>query len=318
MWYLWLIFALLAVLIPVGILFLAIKVEKLNSKDEQKTEINKSNAIKYMLFYWLCDLFFMSFIIDNLACKYIFGGLIMLIIFYNLSNIFTTSKGKSRNGLIKWGMVQDFIIGIGLSIYLIYIIPDTDLREIISVIIAAIYGGLLTLVGVAWTIRHSIIQKREDELAKAKPLFTFNFFTEGAPIVNNRKVCLVDDIQPTGNNEALTLPRGRESYMELENSAQSSFTITRFYFDGAWHTVTANNTMLPSSRLLVQLFRVDTVTHPVMEIEDIFERKFYYDLMFLFLPKSGIVTLGQLKEITEQEVVSRNIELGKNVKLKME
>ena len=90
----------------------------------------------------------------------------MLIVFYNLSNAFANSKAK-RSGLIKWGMLQDFIVGVGLSIYLIYIIPNTALREIVSVIIAAVYGGLLTLVGVAWTIKHSMIQKHEDELVKA-------------------------------------------------------------------------------------------------------------------------------------------------------
>lgn len=174
MWYLWLIFALLAVFIPVWILFMASKAAKPYSNDKQKMKIISLNTIKYILFYWLCDLFFMSCIIDNLACKYIFGGSIMLIVFYNLSNAFANSKVK-RNGLIKWGMLQDFIVGVGLSIYLIYIIPNTDLREIVSVIIAAVYGGLLTLVGVAWTIKHSMIQKHEDELVKAKPLFTFNF-----------------------------------------------------------------------------------------------------------------------------------------------
>lgn len=319
MWYLWLIFALLAVLIPVWILLMASKAAKPYSNDKQKMKIISLNAIKYILFYWLCDLFFMSCIIDSLACKYIFGGSIMLIVFYNLSNAFANSKVK-RSGLIKWGMLQDFIVGVGLSIYLIYIIPNTDLREIVSVIIAAVYGGLLTLVGVAWTIKHSMIQKHEDELVKAKPLFTFNFFAEKEPLVNNRKVCLVDsNKQPTTFAEALRRPNGTESFMEIENSEQSSFTIKRFYFDGAWHGVSANNVVLPNTRLLVQLFREDTVTHPIMEIEDIFKRKFYYDLMFQFLlfPNEKITdkhksTLGQMKEITEQDVVERGIKIGES------
>ena len=249
MWYLWLIFVIIAVLIPVGVMSMAVKAAMPYRNDKQKMKIISLNAIKYILFYWLCDLFFMSCIIDNLACKYIFGGSIMLIVFYNLSNAFANSKVK-RSGLVKWGMLQDFIVGVGLSIYLIYIIPNTDLREIVSVIIAAVYGGLLTLVGVAWTIKHSMIQKHEDELVKAKPLFTFNFFAEKEPLVNNRKVCLVDsNKQPTTFAEALRRPSGTESFMEIENSEQSSFTIKRFYFDGAWHGVSANNVVLPNTRL---------------------------------------------------------------------
>ena len=76
---------------------------------------------------------------------------------------------------------------------------------------------------------------------------------------------------------------------------------------------------MPNTRLLVQLFREDTVTHPIMEIEDIFKRKFYYDLMFQFLlfPNEKITdkhksTLGQMKEITEQDVVERGIKIGES------
>lgn len=67
MWYLWLIFALLAVFIPVWILFMASKAAKPYSNDKQKMKIISLNTIKYLLFYWLCDLFFMSCIIILLA-----------------------------------------------------------------------------------------------------------------------------------------------------------------------------------------------------------------------------------------------------------
>lgn len=204
-----------------------------------------------------------------------------------------------------------------LTIYLIYIIPNYDLREIVSVIVAAIYGGLLTLVGVAWTIRQSAIQKHEDELAKAKPLFTFNFFTERNPMISNRKICLVDSNEtPKTISEAIQEFKGVASYMEIENSAQSSFTIKRFYFDGVWHSVSANNAVLPNNRLLIQLYREDIVSHPIMEIEDIFQRKYYYDLMFTILlsPNEDLTaphttTLTQMTQITTQEVLSRKINI---------
>ena len=317
MWYLWLIFALVAVFIPIGILLMAAKAAKPYSQDKHKIKIIGINVIKYWAFYWLCDLFFMAFIIDSLACKYIFGILIMLIIFYNLSNAFVKQGKIARNILLKWGMMQDFIIGIGLSIYLIYIIPNYNLREIVSVIIAAVYGGLLTLIGVAWTIKHGMVQKQEDELARAKPLFTFNFFAEPNPLANNRKVCLVESgVQPKTLAEARQRPDGTETYMELENSFQSSFTVKRFYFDNAWHSASANNVVLPNNRLVIQMFRKDCITHPIMEIEDIFARKFYYDLMFVSLPRrantgetTDITTLSEMKEVTEQEVVERGIKI---------
>ena len=234
------------------------------------------------------------------------------------------TQERIKLSLIKTMLYVVFylVLIIGLPFFLLWAgVEESILQNVIIPIYASILGGALALAGVAWTIKHSMIQKHEDELVKAKPLFTFNFFAEKEPLVNNRKVCLVEgNKQPTTIAEALRRPSGTESFMEIENSEQSSFTIKRFYFDGAWHGVSANNVVLPNTRLLVQLFREDTVTHPIMEIEDIFKRKFYYDLMFQFLlfPNEKITdkhksTLGQMKEITEQDVVERGIKIGESV-----
>ncbi len=233
------------------------------------------------------------------------------------------TQERIKLSLIKTMLYVVFylVLIIGLPFFLLWAgVEESILQNVIIPIYASILGGALALAGVAWTIKHSMIQKHEDELVKAKPLFTFNFFAEKEPLVNNRKVCLVEgNKQPTTIAEALRRPSGTESFMEIENSEQSSFTIKRFYFDGAWHGVSANNVVLPNTRLLVQLFREDTVTHPIMEIEDIFKRKFYYDLMFqfLFFPNEKMTdkhksTLGQMKEITEQDVVERGIKIGES------
>ncbi len=168
------------------------------------------------------------------------------------------------------------------------------------------------MVGVAWTIRHSDKQKHEDELIKAKPLLTFNMMTEVEPLANNRKVCLVGaDENISSMVEVFQNVRNKiESYAELENSNNSSFTIKRLYFDGRWHNATANCAVLPNAKILIQLLRKDLVEHPIMEIEDIFSRKFYYDMMFVSyaqLTESSTVkmTLSELKEITTLEVAER-------------
>lgn len=63
------------------------------------------------------------------------------------------SYPSNKTSLNKWVMLQNFLIGIGLSIYLIYIIPNNDVRTITIPIVAAVYGGFITLIGVAWTIK---------------------------------------------------------------------------------------------------------------------------------------------------------------------
>ena len=170
----WISFGILALLIFLGIINL--RRIALNNPNVEITPKIKRHAnlttMKLLLFYWSCDLFYMSCFINNLICKYIFGGIVMLIIFINLATEFTFPKNK-RNAFEKYAMLQDFLVGIGLTIYLIYIIPNLTIQEIVIPIIAAVYGGLITLVGVSLTIKKSDKDRKEDETKKARPVFSY-------------------------------------------------------------------------------------------------------------------------------------------------
>lgn len=165
MWWQWLIFGLIFILIPIGLIQLknfALKTKQYSHKEIQKAE---QKMVMSGLFYWTCDFFYMTIIINNLIWQFILGGLIMIILFYNLSKAFING-----NYLFNFLLIIDFIIGISLTIYLIYIIPNQDLQNIIIPIVSAVYGGLLTLVGVAWTIRKSDSDRKQEEQQKAKPV----------------------------------------------------------------------------------------------------------------------------------------------------
>lgn len=209
--------------------------------------------------------------------------------------------------------VLSALVVISATIVLIYIIPERleKLQTIITAIVSAVYGGLLTLVGVAWTIKYGEKQKREDELARAKPLFTFNIVTDREINVHNRKVCLVEDNRtPNTLAEAVKLPDGIESFFELENSLNATFVVKRFYFDCSWHITSANNIVLPGNKIYIQLYRKNVIEHPVMEVEDIYGRRFYYDLMFVCIPpiaETQFCTLIELREITRKDLEKRNI-----------
>lgn len=158
----WISFVALFPIIVLGALGLKWWSQK-NIKVEITPEMEKAaweRVIKYILFYWLCNLFYMACFKNSIAWKYIFGGLIMLIIFMNLANAFTIPHARTK--FENWGLLQDFLVGIGLSVYLIYIIPNTELKAVVTPIVAAMFGGLLTLVGVAWTIRQGQKERAED------------------------------------------------------------------------------------------------------------------------------------------------------------
>ena len=169
MWYEWIIFAVVFLLFPIAVVNFKIMAEKrINPTEEQKKKANL-NCGFFILFYWLCDLFYMAVILDSLALKFVFGGLIMLIIFYNLSKAFIS--GASH---FKWGLIQDFLVGVGMSIYLIYIIPSADLKEVVIPIVSAVYGGLITLVGVAWTIKKTDDDRKAESIIHATPYLQIN------------------------------------------------------------------------------------------------------------------------------------------------
>ena len=109
----WIVFALYLLLVAGGIY--ALKLPKLL-------------GVRYFIFSLFIDLFYIAIVYKNFACQMIFGVLTLLTVFVNLSvNFIHSNKTK----LIKRiELVIDFVIGIGLTVYLIYIVPNQKLQEI--------------------------------------------------------------------------------------------------------------------------------------------------------------------------------------------
>ena len=145
----WVAFVLIFITIPIVIAGFKVFADKhINFKPtEDQKKIANQNMAKYMLFYWLCDIFYLTCFNNWLVMEFVIGILLMIIVFYSLTVSFLSSTPK--NFILKFGFIQDFIVGIGLSIYLTYIIPCDEIKEIVIPIVSALYGGLLTLVGVA-------------------------------------------------------------------------------------------------------------------------------------------------------------------------
>lgn len=263
MWWEWLIFVLLLTITPFGVGYFSACVKKKNNLTKEQEKAMNLNMFKYLLFYWLIELFFMSvFIIDSLPCKYIFGGLTLLIVFCNLTMSFLSSKTKDT--LQRIGLLQDFIAGVVLTIYLIYIIPgkqikvngavvvDNSLRDIITTIVAAVYGGLLTLVGVAWTIRKGDKDRRKDEIEKFKPVFWILMDDKSL----NKKILdfrldlnrFAEEIQNNSNNCNWVSIRN----FYIQNSDKTAFFVYGFLINGKIYEV--NNKFVVNKDDIVKFF----------------------------------------------------------------
>ena len=54
------------------------------------------------------------------------------------------------------------LLVVGISVYFIYNIPNESLQNIVLTIVAAVFGGIFTLMGVSWTIRKGDAVRRAD------------------------------------------------------------------------------------------------------------------------------------------------------------
>lgn len=297
----WVSFALIAVLIPIGLASFKVWGEKhFGYTDEQKKNASV-NLCKYWMFYWLCDLFYMAHFLDNLICKFVFGCLIMVIVLMSVCSSFVSSNHETA--FQKIGLLQDFFVGIGLTIYMIYLIPEKELQTIILTIVAALYGGLITLVGVAWTIKKSGKDRKDDEIKREKPCFSFNSQFKEISLNGSEKACF----PPIEGEQKYK----SEVFVQLENSDKSPFILKRLYHDGHWFDLEGNSTVLPSGKCYLS-FYFDSPQNIILAVEDTLGNEYYYTLYVLIvalvngagLSSSGrfFHTLREIGEVSKGEL----------------
>ena len=299
----WISFALIAILIPIGLASLKVWGEKhFNHTDEQKKNAS-INLFKYWMFYWLGDLFYMACFMDNIVCKFVFGCLIMVIVLMNVCFSFASSNCKTA--FQKIGLLQDFLVGIGLTVYLIYLIPEKELQTIILTIVAAVYGGLITLVGVAWTIKKSDKDRLEDEIKREKPCFSFNPQFKEAQLSGSEKACF----PPIESERKYKC----EVFVQLENSDKAPFILKRLFHDGNWVDLEGNFTILPSGKCYLS-FYFDSPLDIFLTVEDMLGNEYYYNLKVVSLgslpncpgtstSNRALHTLREIKEISKEELL---------------
>lgn len=225
-WY-WVIFTWVAIFAPVMVVnFKSYGESKLPLTPEQIKSGNAKLGL-LILWYWFVDIVYMVIFNHWTVWIYILVTITMIKIFYDLVQTFLNNRIK--NPLYTQTMIINFLIGIGLTVYLIFLIENDNLRNIVTAIVASVYGGLLTLVGVAWTIKHSNDEKKLEEIKKHKP-FIFVVDPEHATAKPQTRVLLDDrnlckDSFKEGNKYHL-------NNFVLENADYSYSSIKGLCFNG--------------------------------------------------------------------------------------
>ena len=205
----WVIFVLIFVATPFFLFLLYYADSKVVDRTEDERRTGALNIFKQTLLYWLYDLLYMSIFNDWTMLMYILGVITVIVMFYNLTSVFL--KG---NKTIQFLLPFELLLGLGLSIYLIYTIPDPGLQEIVLTIAASVLGGLLALVGVAWTIRDGNTkrqedfqrlenERREEERKKHIPYIRIAFEREAPPMVADACITTGLDLQKQKDRDLL-------------------------------------------------------------------------------------------------------------------
>lgn len=294
----WFFFGFFAVFCPIAFCRWYIRVYKDRCPYQQLDELKLlSAAITYIIMFWLFDLLYMAIFNDWLICKFVFGVLSIIVIFINLAKVFV----KEGNATAFF-LALELVIGLGLTIYLIYIIPIDSLRTIVTAIVAAVYGGLLTLSGVAWTIHRSDKLKKDEEIQKAKPIFTFEMQRANAVDLTVKKVCTICDNEVGADFRCWAI---------LENSNHSVFSIEEIYHDGKWCKAEGNKVVLPNSRVYID-FRLNSLNDIYLKIADSLNNSYYYKLQtervgFKADVNGDLLTIYDMQEVCKPILIANGI-----------
>lgn len=294
----WFFFGFVAVFCPIVFLWRSSKIiEKKGGVKSRAGIAILAETVVCIIQFWLYDLLYMAIFNGWLIWQFVFGVISVIIIFVNLVKTFANEVKVAR-----FMLALELVIGLGLTIYLIYIIPIDSLRTIVTAIVAAVYGGLLTLSGVAWTIHRSDKLKKEEEIQKAKPIFTFEMQCDGNADMTGKKVCLSDEEHADFECRCFVM---------FENSDHSVFSIEGIYHDNKWCDVAGNKVVLPHGKVYVDFCFNDT-NDVYLKVVDSLKNDYYYKMRILwvgFKPnvEANLFTINGLQEICKQTLIEGGI-----------
>lgn len=193
----WVIFAYAFIVTPCSFFTLLSSQLKQDAYSKEEKAKMSLNMFKYIALFLLIDLLYMAIFNDFIIFIFIFGILVVILSSFNLVDAFL--HGFSN---LSFFMVLEFLLGMGLSGYLIYIIPSEKLQSIVLTIFAALVGGAFTLLSVAWTIKKTDadrqndlsrieLERKEEERKKFVPWVNYyivdeKFYNNNISVVNTR------------------------------------------------------------------------------------------------------------------------------------
>lgn len=141
----------------------------MNKEKRKKLLLNKEakiSIISVIILLIVYVIFAVALFTRQDILSYISASLLFIALLWNMMRPLTK---KGRIGISDWiDMGFSFIPTVILLVIFIAILPD-EVKTVMTAIVASTISGLLTLFGVALTIKYNRIEKEEDEIKKIKP-----------------------------------------------------------------------------------------------------------------------------------------------------
>lgn len=155
----WFIACAFAVISAMGVICFRLFVTGTRRLTEEELNSFNFNIGSAWAVLWLIDLFYISYKSLWNASLYISGFIIIIFMSFNLAKGVTSPREKQD--LNVFFACLDFAVVVIVTIFMLQKITFESTRNIVTTIVAAVYGGLVTLVGVAWTIQNGERVRKE-------------------------------------------------------------------------------------------------------------------------------------------------------------
>lgn len=163
--------------IVVGLLEFTISVAtyktiRFNDKNPYKQLSNKTIHLWVSGCLYACSVtLFVCGLLTSIAMMFVSGVIAMIFLVVSVLSSISNGLFENKSILKVFWFVIDCVSLIALTIFLIYRIPNTfeNLQTIVTTIVAAIFGGVLTLAGVAWTINAQLRKERRQTQMQFMP-----------------------------------------------------------------------------------------------------------------------------------------------------
>ena len=239
----WILFSIVAICAPLFFLTLLSFDWNHNQRTPEDKKTASLNTCKNILLYWLFDLFYLSIFNNWLIPKYIFGILALVIVGFNLTNTFLHGT-KSLLVFVVLELINTLIT----AGYLIWIIPDKTLQNIVLTISAALLGGVFTLLGVAWTIKKGDADRQADllhieETRKEETRRKYIPYIKLANDVLSSTVARVDSTNSFGSNDEGDFSKTKDgtvysskiNLFTIRNVSGSNILLKGIYINDTFH-----------------------------------------------------------------------------------